>query len=278
MFRKKAMRVVHLVCTVWFAACVGYILVLALRQAGVHWWIVFSLSGHGVLIVSLLISLYLFAIFRGVSGSQKVQSEHPLTSAGYYTVFYVTTPALGGLAGCLGMIGMVGSASQFLLGVALGTLSATFLVWVIVDPVTGLLETMLHPASRRSRADRLARVKAEREEQRKGRDRFLADVLEKEEGKLRRWRETLKPEAEKLAELLTGERVGFERAEREAIDLGVSAWQIGGLGCMRELREMTTAICRKRSPGCEFVDYIPFWWDGIGAWQSPGLREITGAL
>ncbi|UCG48190.1 MAG: hypothetical protein JSU94_00130 [Phycisphaerales bacterium] len=277
MFRRRAMRAVHLLSTAWFAACVGYILVLALRQAGVHWWILFSLSGHGVLIVSLLISLYLFAIFRGVSGSQKVESEHPLTSAGYYTVFYVTAPALGGLAGCLGMMGVVGSVSQFLLGVALGTLSATFFVWVIVDPVTGLLETMLHPGSRRNRADRLARLKAEREEQQEGRERFLADVLEREEGNLHRWRQALKPEAEKLAGLLTSEGVEFERAEREAVDVGVSAWQIGGLGCMRELRKMTTVICRKRSPGGTFVDYIPFWWDGIGTWQSPGLREVAGA-
>jgi len=274
MFRKPVMRAVHLASTIWFAACVGYILVLALRQAGLRWWIVFSLSGHGVLIVSLLISLYLFAIFRGVSGSQKVQLEHPLTSTSYYTVFYVTAPALGGLAGCLGMTGMVGSASQFLLVVALGTLIATFFVWVIVDPATGLLETVVDPSSRRHRAERLARVKAEREKQQRGRERLLADVLEKGDANLRRWRETLMPQAEKLVELLTSERVEFERAEREAVDVGVSAWQIGGLGCMQALREMTTAICRQKGARVVYLS-TTFLSGGTGSGHGRVRRFVT---
>ena len=138
----RTLKSIHLAGTAWFILCVGYILAFALRRAGVNWWVIFSLSGHSVLIVFLLISLYLFAMFRGVTQSQAIEIEHPLTSTDYYTVLYITTPFLGGLAGCLGMIG-VSAIKQFLLGVALGTLGATFLVWVIVDPVAGLLEMLL---------------------------------------------------------------------------------------------------------------------------------------
>ena len=76
--RRKTLRSVHLAGTVWFMLCVGYILIVALRQAGVRWWVLFSLSGHGVLIAFVLTSLYLFAMFRGISSSQMHQIEHPL--------------------------------------------------------------------------------------------------------------------------------------------------------------------------------------------------------
>ena len=105
MRRRDELKKAHIAGTVWFALAVSYIFVLALRQAGVRWWVVFSLSGHGVLIVAVLVSLYLFAIFRGISSSQNVEIEHPLTSSTYYAAFYLLTPFLGGLAGCLGMIG-----------------------------------------------------------------------------------------------------------------------------------------------------------------------------
>jgi hypothetical protein len=119
----RTLKSVHLAGTIWFILCVGFILVLALRQAGVNWWIIFSLSGPSALIILLLVSLYLFAVFRGAGASQKIELEHPLTSTDYYMMFYVVAPFLGALAGCLGMMG-VSRIAQFLLGVALGTLSS----------------------------------------------------------------------------------------------------------------------------------------------------------
>ena len=139
---RRKLRLVHLASTAWFMLCVGYILALTLRQAGLQWWVIFSLAGHSALFIFLLISLYLFAVFRGVGKSQKIEEEHPLTCTNYYMVLYVIAPFLGGLAGCLGMIG-VNRIGQFLLGIVLGTLATTFLVWVIVDPVTTLLEMLL---------------------------------------------------------------------------------------------------------------------------------------
>jgi hypothetical protein len=267
---RRTLKSIHLAGIVWFMLCIGYILVLALRQAGVQWWVIFSLSGHSALLVFLLISLYLFAIFRGVSRSQKVEAEHPLTSTNYYMVFYVAAPFLGGLAGCLGMIG-VNTVSQFLLGIALGTLGTTFLVWVIVDPVTGLLEMLLPHASRKHYIERRAQAKAQREKRRKDREHLLAEVLAKEELHRRRWQEVLRPQAEKLAGLLTSNEIDFKQAEREAVDIGVNAWQIGGLSCMRQLRDMATTICKQRNQNRAIVDYIPIWWDGIGGWRNPSL-------
>jgi len=269
MSRRNIIKLVHLASTVWFMLCIGHILVLALRQAGFHWWIIFSLSGHSALLIFLLISLYLFAIFRGVGRGTKIEVEHPLTSTNCYMVFYVAAPLLGGLAGTLGMIGE-SRISQFLLGIALGTLGATFLVWIIVDPVTGLVE-MLLPASRKHRLERLARVRVLRQKQQEKRKRLLAEILAQEEQDRRRRQEVLQPYAEKLAGLLTTNTIDFKQAEREAVDIGVNAWQIGGLNCMRQLRDMTMDLCKKKYQDSMIIDYVSTWWDGVGSWRNPSL-------
>jgi hypothetical protein len=273
MTRHRTLKSIHLAGTAWFILCVGYILVFALRQAGVRWWIIFSVSGHSTLLVLLLVSVYLFALFRGVGRNQTIEAEHPLTSTNYYTMFYIVAPILGGLAGCVGMIG-VNAMKQFLLGVALGTLGTTFLVWVIVDPVTALLEMLLPAASRQHRAERLAKAKAKREKRQKDREHLIAEVLANEELDRRHWRELLKPQAEKLAGLLTTNSINFGQAECEAADIGVKAWQIGGLVCMRQLRDMAIDLCRQKNGNNAVVDYISSWWDGIGSWRIPSLQEM----
>ena len=266
MKQRDEFRLVHIASTVWFILCVGYVLILALRQAGAKWWIVFSLSGHGVLILMVLVSLYLFAIFRGISSSQNVYLEHPLTSTAYYAAFYVTTPLLGSLAGCLGMIGVT-TVSQFLPGIAMGTLGVTFFVWVVVDPMIGLFELLL-PASRKHRAERLANAKALREQKQRDRENLLAHALAKEDAARRSWREALRPQAEVLAQLLTAEATDLKLAEREAVGIGVSAWRMGGLTCMRELHNMATSMCKQTGRGTTAVDHITYWWDGIGNWRA----------
>ena len=273
MTKRKMLKSIHLAGTVWFVLCVGYILVFALRQAGVHWWIIFSLSGHSVLIVFLLISLYLFAIFKGVSPYQNIEIEHPLTSTHCYTLFYIVTPFLGGLAGCLGMMG-VSSTKEFLLGVALGTFGSTFLVWVIVDPATAWLELLLSPAARKHLAERLAEAKAEREQRQKESEGKLAEALAKYESDRRRWQEAFEAEAEKLAGLLTTSTSDFLQVELEAVEIGVKAWQVGGLECMRQVRDMAIDLYRHQNQNRVIVDYISSWWDGIGRWRRPSLQEM----
>jgi hypothetical protein len=271
MRRRDELKFVHIASTAWFILCVGYMLIIALRQAGVHWWVVFSISGQGALIILVLVSLYLFAIFRGISSSQKVLQEHPLTSTPYYAVFYVSAPFLGCLSGLLGMIG-TNRVSQYALGIAIGTLGTTFLVWVIVDPLIGLLEMAL-PTSRRHRARRLVEAKTERDKKQKARLSLLEDVIEKEESDRLYWQELLKPQAEKLAGLLAADIEDPRQVEREAIGLGVGAWQTGGLSCMRELRDMALNLCRQKQPDKAVIDYINFWWDGIGNWRAAPIGQ-----
>jgi hypothetical protein len=167
------------------------------------------------------------------------------------------------------MIGEYG-IGNFLLGVALGTLGTTFLVWVIIDPIASLFETLL-PASRRHRFERLATVKAQREKQKADQQCLLAEVTANEELNQRCWREMLKPQAEELAGLLTADISNFKQAERRAIDIGVRAWQIGGLGCMRQLRNMALAMGKHKYHDLALIDYIPGWWDGIGTWRNPSI-------
>jgi len=153
MTARTLLRRVHLIATTWFVACTGYLFALGLHQAGLKWWLVFPLSGHSVLMMTFLVSLYLFAWFRGTDGARYNRMEHPLTSSDSYLGFYVSTPLLGGLAALLAMADGQ-SAQRVLFLVAIGTLGTTFLVWIVIDPALGVLEQLL-PASRRHRAQRL---------------------------------------------------------------------------------------------------------------------------
>jgi len=103
----------------------------------------------------------------------------------------------------------------------------------------------------------------------------LEEVLAKEELDGQRWREILKTRAEKLAGLLTTDKVGFKQAKREAVDIGVNAWRLGGLSCMQELRNMAVALYKQNHHNETIVDYIPVWWDGIGNWRSSLFKEIN---
>ncbi len=247
--------------------CVACVLAVALRQVGFNWWLIFSLSGVSAVTILVLTSLYLFAMFRGVGGTQHIAVEHPLTSTPHYMGFYVAAPLLGGLAGILGMLG-VHNVTRFLLGIALGTLGTTLSVWVILDPTAGLIEMML-PASRKHRAERLAQAEAERRARAERRERLLAEAFAREEQEQRRWQQRLQPQAERLADLLGADASGVERAEKEALDIGATAWRLGGLTCMRQLRDMALSINRERRGERDAIDYVSYWWDGIGDWRRP---------
>ena len=270
MTTRRALKLTHLLSTIWFMLCVGSILVLALRQVGFHWWLIFSLSGHSALVVFLLTSLYLFALFRGVGEAQQIEIEHPLTTTSYYLGFYVAAPLLGGLAGILGMVG-VDRPAKFLLGVALGTLGTTCLVWVVIDPIVGLIE-MLLPPSRKHRAERLAQAEAGRQARQEKRERVLAEAFAREERDRQRWQQKLRPQAERLATLLACDASDFDQAEREAVHMGAEAWHLGGLGCMRQLHDMAMRIHRETGQQ-EHVDYISYWWNGIGNWRKPSFGQ-----
>ncbi len=130
---------------------------------------------------------------------------------------------------------------RFFLGVAMGTLGTTFIVWVVVDPIAGLVE-MLLPSSRKHRLERLAHVEAERRARQEKREQLLAEAFAREEQEPQRWQQHLRPHAERLAALLACNAKDVSLAEREAVDWGANAWRLGGLNCMRQLRDMTVAI------------------------------------
>jgi hypothetical protein len=274
------LRRIHLLSTIWFIACIGFILVLILREVGVRWWLIFSLSGPSALVVFLLISVYLFALYRGMGEAQQIEAEHPLTTTSYYMALYVAAPLLGGLAGTLGMMGVT-EPVRFLLGVALGTLGTTSVVWVVVDPAVGMIE-MLLPASRQHRAERLAQAEAQRRARQEKREHLLAEAFAREERERQQWQQKLQPHAQRLAALLACEAAGFAHAEQEAVDIGAQAWHLGGLNCMRQLHDMTIQATRERKqrignegqkevPACASSDYLSSWWDGIGDWRKPSL-------
>lgn len=270
MTTRRILKLIHMLSTIWFVACIGFILVLALHQAGFHWWVIFSLSGHSALVLFLLISLYLFALFRGIGESQQIEVEHPLTTTSYYMGLYVAAPLLGGLAGTLAMVG-VEHLIRFFLGVAMGTLGTTFIVWVIVDPIAGMVE-MLLPASRKHRLERLAQVEADRRARQEKREQLLAEAFAREEQEQQRWQHHLRPHAEKLAALVASSAQDISRAEREAVHLGANAWRLGGLNCMRQLRDMTVALRKEAGDENIASEHIAEWWDGIGNWRRPSLQ------
>jgi hypothetical protein len=268
MFARRMLKLIHFASTAWFMLCIGYILVLALRQAGFRWWVIFSVSGYSALFIFLLVSLYLFAVFRGIDRSQKIEIEHPLTSTIYYTMLYDTSPLLGSLAGCLGMIG-TSTISELSSGIALGTLAVTFLVWIVVDPVIGSLEKLL-PVSRKHRTQRLLHIKVLKQQQQQEQNTLLEKILAAEELDKQRWQQNLLPYAGKLAGLLSRPS-NSEQAEKEAVSIGANAWQMGGLNCMRLLYSMTTEQCKRNYQNSTAVNYLASWWDGIGTWRNPSL-------
>jgi len=260
----------HLASTILFMLCLGYVFILAMRQAGFNWFVIFSLSGQSALIVLLLVSLYLFAMFRGASPSSDSQIEHPLTGTFYYIVFYISAPFLGAIAGALSTIGTT-RVGDILDGIVMGTISATFFTWVVVDPVTGLLE-LLAPEPKKHRAARLAKMQIQKQLEEENRQKMLATMLEKEKENQQRWRQSFTPHSDRLVTLLASEKSNFAKAEQEAIDIGVEAWKTGGLICMKYVRDMTKETFKQRYDEHKYVDYISAWWDGIGRWRKSSLQ------
>jgi len=269
MSSQRMLKLVHFGGTAWFVASAGFLLILALRQAGVNWWVIFSLSGYSAVLIFLLISLYLFAIFRGVVHPAK--QEHPLTTSIYYMTFYDICPFLGASAGVIGTLGSLDPVQQ-LATVGIGTLATTFFVWIVLDPAIASLE-MLLPASRSHHRRRHAHIKVMREKQRVDNELLLTKLQEEETSKEQQLREFLPLVAEKLVELLVDYATKGSQIEPEVVQIGAGAWQMGGIICMRQLHEIAIETYQAQFEGRDFIDHIAIWWDGIGSWRTPALGE-----
>lgn len=261
-------KYMHIAGICWFIFCLLYTLAIVLHQAGFNWWIIFSMSGHAIVIVIFLMILYLYVIFQSVSDEHSQEIEHQLTLTKPYVFLYLSAPFLGGLAGLVSCIGVEIQLSQILLSVALATMVGTFLIWIIVDPAVSFLETVLVPESRSHKAERLAQAKLEKQQRQKAREQFLEEVLSKEEAAQLHWQKLLKNEVNRIVQLLTDHNVNSKQAENQIVKMGVKAWQTGGINCMKTLRDMVMQEY-KRQNGTEMInDYISCWWDGIGNWRT----------
>lgn len=269
MLTRRFLRTVHLVSTAWFGLCAGYVLILALRQAGLQWWVIFSLSGPSAIVGFLVVSLYLFAVFRGAGRNQQIEEEHPLSSTRQYMLLYGAVPFLGGVAGAVGVLEFV-SLSQCLLQVAYGTMGATFLFWIVVDPAVSLTEALL-PAGRRHRRERIAAARTLKKQQQIEREQLLDRLEAEQQAQCTRLRQVLEPFAERLVGLLSSVTMSDEQKETHAIDIGVEAWRIGGLDAMKQLYDMMKERSRTSGQEAAASAEIAFWWDGIGNWRSQSV-------
>jgi hypothetical protein len=269
MTAKRTLKKIHLASTVWFVACAAFLLMLAMRRVGAGWWLIFSLSGYSLILTFVLVSIYLFAVYRGVVRGDTAQ-EYPLTSSLYYMAFYDLCPFLGAVAALLSGAVVAGWKGELSM-IAMGSLATTFCVWVIVDPAIGLIEMYL-PTSRRLRYERLAAARQQRQARQLESDLLLENLRRREASNYEQWQPVLEPMAERLAAILEGARPASGENEAETVEFGAAAWRLGGLACMRRLHEMARAE-HVRHSNMKVVDYVALWWDGIGAWRSPSLAR-----
>jgi hypothetical protein len=263
---RKKYNLIHIISTIWFAISAGCLWMMAMREAGFHWWVIFSLSGYSLLLVFLLISLYLFAVFRGVARDQKSDIEHPLSTSVYYTYFYDISPFLGAVAGLIASFGLK-NIDQYLVLLCAGTFWGTFIVWIIIDPLVGLLEIFL-PASRVHRHQRLELAKFVREKRLMEKQKMLEDIQAEEQAQLQNRRNILEPLAEKLADMmLKGKTTDNNHLAMEAVDIGANAWRNGGISYMRQLHSMAIQKFRNKYSDSP-IDFISVWWDGVGTWRA----------
>jgi len=265
---KQGMKNLHLGGTFWFILCIGFILVKGLLEAGLKWWQIFSLSGHYVVILFVLVSLYLFGLFRGGKPAEGHAIEHPLTTSNYYLVLYIGAPLLGAFSGLLHAALYKQTISEFLLSVALATFAATFVAWVIIDPILASVETFT-PKGLAHRQKRLKKQRDERREKQKNRDALLDLLIQKEKENEALWSQTLSCYVPELSNLLNTNQSEFNEAEKRAAEIAIEAWRLGGLSCMQFLHRKTLMAYKDSHPNRPFSDYILNWWDGIGPWRNP---------
>ena len=266
-------RRVHFLSTVWFLLCIGTIAAQSLRQAGLEWWQIISISSYSVVTVLFFVSVYLFAVFRGVHRHNEPDIEHPITCQKVYKILYSFTPFLGFVVGICSQMGLDGkfSLTSWIVVGAMGTFMITIANWVILDPTVAILEGYF-PNAHKSRASRLEFQRIERERILQKRQAMLKEMAEKEREEQRQQRTELEGAAEKLSDLILSGLTGTKGATHpEVVDLGVLAWQKGGVKCMKMLRDLAWDKCREKGIASGIIDEVDYWWDGIGDWRAKSL-------
>ncbi len=263
----------HFLNTLLFILCIAGIAVQSLRQAGVDWWVIFSISGYSSVTVIFFLCVYLFAIFRSVHSFIEPDIEHPVTCLKIYKVIYCFTPTLGFLTGVCAQIGLEEELAlkAIIINSAMGSFVVTMLFWVLLDPLITIMESYT-PASKASRNARIEKAKAEKEKVINQRKQLLEDLAIKEKAERQEQKLLLDNSADELSDLiLSGVRGSAGASHPEIINLGVKAWQLGGLKCMRLLRDMAWEKCNQKGLRPGIIDEVDYWWDGIGDWRASSL-------
>lgn len=269
---RKALKQIHVSGTVWIALCAAFLLTVALRQAGVRWWVVFSLSGFSGVVFFMLLSIYLFAFFRGVNRTQTAQ-EHPLTTSYAYLLFYDLCPFLGSLAGLASLLALPEvSGPEKLSALCEGALAMTFLVWIVLDPILGSSELMI-PSSAAHRRRRLAQAQEQKKQRKAEREKLLREALEYEKINQAKWEKTFEPMAEELAILLSSLDPEDPEVRLYAAAQGARAWTLDGINGMKFLHQRVCSKLRERGRKAGW-DRLAFWWDGIGGWRQPSAQNL----
>lgn len=262
---KRFLKRIHVVGTLWFLICAATLLVFSLRHAGFEWWLIFSISGYSAVLLFFIFTIYLFAVYQGVVRNQNV-TEHPLSTSLSYITLYDLAPFLGSVAGLLSL-STYSSITSVINTVAEGTLITTFLVWIIFDPLTGFIETVL-PESAAHRKQRLALIRQQKQRQKEEGQKLLQELELKEKKLQQHWDAFFESMAQEAADLLNSAQIPGENVRTRLIELGALAWKSGGITCMRHFHQMILnhLNAASREP---VIDYPTVWWDGIGTWRKP---------
>ena len=94
----------------------------------------------------------------------------------------------------------------------------------------------------------------------------LAEAEASEAKKLKIWDKVLEPKAKELAALSITSPAALEQSRGRIVDIGIAAWQLGGLGCMRHLHSMAVKAAMQDSQDTKSLVFVSACWDGIGNW------------
>ncbi|HOL89725.1 MAG TPA: hypothetical protein PK965_10960, partial [Anaerohalosphaeraceae bacterium] len=236
---RHLLKLLHVAGTVWLIGCAAFLLIVALRQAGAGWWVIFSVSGFSGIAFLFSTSIYLFAVFRGVVRKQLAE-EHPLTSSGIYLLFYDSCPILGSLAGLISAEAIAAAPLEWFSLAAEGSLIMTFLIWILGDPLLGLAEGLL-PSCAAARRARLAAETETRRRRQENRQRLLEQIRWAQQAKQKQWSRQLLPLAERILASMQ-QKVPRDRLRRESVEIGAQAWQQGGTQCMQHLLVLVSQL------------------------------------
>ena len=260
----RKIRVCHIIATAQFGVSAALIIFWSLRAAGLHWAAIFSLSATGVVLLVLAVLIYAFAVFRGVLG-ERTEAQHPLGGSLYYRLFYVVVPILGGVIVGLDYLFAEG-INEAVRGWALGTVLAACIVWLVLDPVVGLVESAL-PRARRLRAEEAAARRARQGALERSRLRRLHEIRARRKGLHERLAPVLAERAERIVGLLRECAGTPRRAFDQSAAIGLETWRAGGSALMKELFDLVTRRCRDTGRE-DLPPLLDYWWDGIGDWRA----------